>query len=514
MGSTPISKEERVPRRPGRPGNTEREGQVGSATSTASAPVAVDALLLEPTPRAARAIALQLLEEVELRFGRLDNSRDPEALHDFRVALRRLRSWLRAYHKDLRDSVGKKATRRLAAIADATTDSRDIEVHLEWVVAQRSGTNREIDAGVRWLQRELKAEKTRADAALRASLAESFARMAAQLRKNLSRYAVAVWDQDRGDRWAMTAAARTQDAFTAFRTALEDVESVDDDAAAHRARIAGKRLRYLLEPLAPGIEEVAPCVAALKRVQDLLGSMHDAYVFGRTIRRLSRSRAAGRARSSGKRGRASSARDAAARAGMRQLANRLVARRDAAWEEFTTGWHDGEFAALSAATHAVVRRLREVGGAGVEIERKYLLRRLPSEARAAPAVKLDQGYLPGTQLVERIRREKSSAGVRYLRTVKMGAGLVRTELEETCTYTVYKALWPLTKGKRIRKTRYRLADAEHVWEIDEFADRSLILAEVELHSSKDDVRIPDWLSRLIVREVTGEPEYANVNLAR
>jgi CYTH domain-containing protein len=75
-------------------------------------------------------------------------------------------------------------------------------------------------------------------------------------------------------------------------------------------------------------------------------------------------------------------------------------------------------------------------------------------------------------------------------------------------------MWPLTKGKRVRKRRYRLADAGQVWEIDEFLDRRLVLAEIELTSARDTVSIPDWLARCVVREVTGEPEYLNHTLAR
>ncbi len=163
--------------------------------------------------------------------------------------------------------------------------------------------------------------------------------------------------------------------------------------------------------------------------------------------------------------------------------------------------------------HGIVRDLQARGGAGVEIERKYLLRKLPPEAKHAPFAEISQGYLPGETLVERVRRIKARDVVRYVRTVKSGTGLVRMELEEECTYAVFKALWPLTKGKRVRKRRYQLADAGHVWEIDEFLDRRLVLAEIELASARDEVAVPDWLARCLVREVTGEAEYVNAVLA-
>ena len=49
-------------------------------------------LLKQPVEQAARAIALRLLHRVEAERRRLDDRGDPEALHDLRVAVRRLRS--------------------------------------------------------------------------------------------------------------------------------------------------------------------------------------------------------------------------------------------------------------------------------------------------------------------------------------------------------------------------------------------------------------------------------------
>jgi adenylate cyclase len=237
-------------------------------------------------------------------------------------------------------------------------------------------------------------------------------------------------------------------------------------------------------------------------VQDLLGSVHDAHVFARSLRRMRRSLPA------------ATGKEADPRPALRTLTARLNGRRTAAWRSFAGNWREREFAVLSSGVHGVVLALREMGGAGVEIERKYLLRKLPAEVRGAPVAEIEQGYLPGEVLVERLRRVKTPAGVQYVRTVKTGSGLVRTELEESCTLATFKAMWPLTKGKRLRKRRYRLADAGHVWEIDEFLDRRLVLAEVELTSARDEVVLPDWLARCAVREVTAEPEYLNHTLSR
>lgn len=41
-----------------------------------------------------------------------------------------------------------------------------------------------------------------------------------------------------------------------------------------------------------------------------------------------------------------------------------------------------------------------------------------------------------------------------------------------------------------------------------------MLAEVELRDAVQQPELPDWLVSSVVREVTGEPEYVNANLAR
>ena len=462
-------------------------------------------LLTEPTPRAARAVALQLLDRLDAEHVRLGKAKDLEALHDFRVSLRRLRSWLRAYRRDVRDSVGKKTVRSLAALAAVTTDSRDIEVHLAWLATEESALKPADRLGAHWLRDRLTEDKRRADAALAEGLAADFTQLSARLRKNLARYAVAVWDQEATERWAVTAAGQIQDAFVTLRRRLAAIDGMDDDANAHRARIAAKRLRYLLEPIADVIGGVPQSVELLKAVQDQIGSIHDAHVFSRLVRR----HVPGPTRAPAARKRKSDPRQ-----GLRVLAKRLEQRRVESWRVFTEEWLDRDFPLLSAHVHGIVLELRDIGGDGVEIERRYLLRKLPPETKHAPFAEIEQGYLPGESLIERLRRVKMESGVKYLRTVKLGTGLVRTEVEEDASFAVFKAMWPLTKGKRIRKKRYQLADAGHVWEIDEFTDRKLVIAEVELTSARDEVEIPDWLARCVVREVTGEPEYLNHTLAR
>jgi adenylate cyclase len=151
-----------------------------------------------------------------------------------------------------------------------------------------------------------------------------------------------------------------------------------------------------------------------------------------------------------------------------------------------------------------------------EIERKYLLRALPEHVAGADWLEIDQGYIPGVRINERIRRARGADGsTKYYRTMKFGSGLDRLELEDETTEAFFRATWPLTRGARVWKRRYLVPDANVVWEIDEFLDREgLWLAEVELEHVDQAVTIPDWLAPAIVREVTFEKGYTNRALAR
>lgn len=151
----------------------------------------------------------------------------------------------------------------------------------------------------------------------------------------------------------------------------------------------------------------------------------------------------------------------------------------------------------------------------VEIERKYLLSRLPALPPAADVLEIDQGYLPGRNVLERLRRQRSRDGtVRHFRSVKLGAGVERLEYEDEIDASLFEHLWQVTEGRRLRKRRHIVPAAGATWEIDEFTDRPLVLAELELDRADAPVAIPDWLKPVLVREVTDEPAYTNRSLAR
>ena len=128
----------------------------------------------------------------------------------------------------------------------------------------------------------------------------------------------------------------------------------------------------------------------------------------------------------------------------------------------------------------------------LEIERKFLLDGqpdLPADA-VSSRILISQGYLPGKTITERLRRAQTGESVSYWRTIKMGHGLKRVELEDEIEQGLFDQLWPATEGKRLSKVRSKVRAESHVWEIDSFTDRALVLAEVEMKSVDEKVAIP------------------------
>src|SRR5918995_147586 len=77
----------------------------------------------------------------------------------------------------------------------------------------------------------------------------------------------------------------------------------------------------------------------------------------------------------------------------------------------------------------------------------------------------------------------------------------------------FDALWPLTEGARLSKTRHVVPHGELTIEVDVFKGplAGMVLGEVEFESEEDSGAFdsPDWLGT----DVTGDHRYANESLA-
>ena len=146
-----------------------------------------------------------------------------------------------------------------------------------------------------------------------------------------------------------------------------------------------------------------------------------------------------------------------------------------------------------------------------EIERKFLVRKLPDNVATYPHTEISQGYLAiadgGVQV--RLREKENHHSLTY----KRGVGNVREEREVALTPDQFSALWPATEGKRLSKTRYEIPCGDRVVEIDIYGGRheGLVVAEVEFddEDSATNFQPPEWLGD----DVTGDPRYSNQLLA-
>lgn len=152
----------------------------------------------------------------------------------------------------------------------------------------------------------------------------------------------------------------------------------------------------------------------------------------------------------------------------------------------------------------------------MEIERKFLLNGVPPTVRFARGEPIRQGYLALDGDTE-VRIRISSKGA--VLTIKAGRGGVRVEEEIALEEGQGQALWELTEGRRVQKTRRRVrladppADGELLVEVDEYSGEldGLVVAEVEFpdEEAARAFEPPAWFGR----ELTGDPRYANRTLA-
>lgn len=168
----------------------------------------------------------------------LGDRRRTQALHDFRVAIRKLRCWL-----DLMD-VPSQLRDRIRRLTKGTNAARDAEAQLAWLKKIHAHSLVSL-----WQQ---KVKQTREQA--RELIVSSFFDLEQELQKVIP----------------SATQFRLETAIHKARRdlgkKLAQIHGLLNQAEIHHARIAAKRLRYLMEP-EPHVE--------LKTLQDILGDLHD-----------------------------------------------------------------------------------------------------------------------------------------------------------------------------------------------------------------------------------------------
>lgn len=146
----------------------------------------------------------------------------------------------------------------------------------------------------------------------------------------------------------------------------------------------------------------------------------------------------------------------------------------------------------------------------MEIERKFLIKKLPDNLTSYKARKIEQAYLC-TDPVVRVCRDNDD----YYLTYKSKGMIVREEYNLPLTKEAYGHLLAKADGNIITKTRYEIPEKDNLTiELDVFEGKfdGLLLAEVEFASEEEALGYipPEWFGE----DVSNSTKYHNSTLSR
>ncbi|EHQ53351.1 hypothetical protein ECTPHS_11747 [Ectothiorhodospira sp. PHS-1] len=325
-----------------------------------------ESLATQPAARVVRDLARNYLDQAAQAAHRLSDPQDTEALHDFRVALRRLRSLLAAHKTFVKTWLPKKLRRRVKELAAGTGLARDTEVQIAWMKQQHGQVKSHQRPGYQWMMARLELRLREEYQDLHDALPDAFRRLNKRIQGRLD----LIRDDDSPPFGTVTA-ARLLESAEDFRHQLQRVVGDDGEAdeAVHQARIAGKRLRYLLEPVAAELEGGKELVRELKDMQNLMGEIHDIQVFSQELGQASEEAGAERLRRlidlsltlSPDHPDVEAARRQDERAGLMSLARDLHDRHEHLMSRLRAKLTEGEGARFLEHLAAGVARLQQVG---------------------------------------------------------------------------------------------------------------------------------------------------------
>lgn len=225
-------------------------------------------------------LVLHLLDELDKNSGRLDTPSDAEALHDFRVNLRRLRTFLKAYRGHM-NPVPPVLVKKLKKMAAKTNSARDTEAGtliLKSLAGRLGGDDRASVFFIAGLLEKF-CGHPRSGYIKKASV--KFPDLAAVLREHVAGGTPARKSEklkSRGNSLALLNGRLIRKYSLRLKTKLSRISCAGDMEKIHQARITAKRLRYILEPEAAASLEAGKIVKKIIRLQYLLGKMHDIHI--------------------------------------------------------------------------------------------------------------------------------------------------------------------------------------------------------------------------------------------
>ena len=148
---------------------------------------------------------------------------------------------------------------------------------------------------------------------------------------------------------------------------------------------------------------------------------------------------------------------------------------------------------------------------GIEIERRFLVENEDWKDQVIRSESFSQAYLNSSvdEWTTRVRIIDNNKG--YITLKSSLNGLVNYEFEYSIPRKDAIELIQLSKYK-ITKTRYQLKINKKNWVVDVFekSNSGLKIAEIELNSESEEIRVPSWCGQ----EITGIKSLSNASLAK
>jgi CHAD domain-containing protein len=222
--------------------------------------------LHEPVSSVLPQLGNQLLSNAQTQAGQLGEEEGKD-LHNFRVSLHRVRSFLKSYEDCIKGA--KKHRQHFSDIMTLTRTDRDNEGYLVWLKARQEKADEVEREGIRYLLEQLssdnhvKVEKVKKQfASADKKLGKAFSKKAKKTKATFARVTAQVLQDDSQD----------------LQKRLAKIKKPEDDTALNDAHIAGENLRYTLELLET--KTANALVTKLKELQQLAGTLQDLHVLG------------------------------------------------------------------------------------------------------------------------------------------------------------------------------------------------------------------------------------------
>lgn len=146
----------------------------------------------------------------------------------------------------------------------------------------------------------------------------------------------------------------------------------------------------------------------------------------------------------------------------------------------------------------------------LEIERKFLVKSIPDNLGDYEKLDISQGYIVAEKDISvRVRKMNE----KFIQAIKTGQGKIREEVEIDLTEEQFNLLWPLTKGRVVNKTRYKIPHGDLVFELDFYHGDLEGLVTLEVEFVSEDASLVWEPTEMFGKEITEDSRYVNQNLA-